>query len=479
MQMRPRFYSLQDTSKACDMATRQDMVRYSRELFAGMGNLGGAIVEKNQWAFGDGWSPQYQGTNQAWGEQVENWLKSKFFPVCNVRGPNYDFRTSLFLLGCALDVDGDALLVLTASRDGFPLIQLVPAHRIGQRSMAEKEVKAGRYRGNAICDGVITNGLGRPIAYRILGDTPDEDQDLSAQSAMLLTEPTWADQIRGIPRIARTVLDLMDLQDLDVMLKRMVKNQSIISLIAKTRSGEADITTSQLLTANEDAIIATQVTNPQSGVGAELVFGGEMRYLHTDEDITPFTPDSPSPNTENFISRIERRCLYSVGWPVEMMDATKIGGASVRLIQDLARKSIRTRQNTVERAVRFFINYAVATAMANELIPANYNDNWYAWTFTRPASVCVDNGNESSADRDNYKLGTATLAEIAAKKGQDWLELRNQSQKETEDLLDRAKAVSTKYNISLDKALALLSQRTPNEAPASNLDSAKADKTNP
>ena len=54
---------------------------------------------------------------------------------------------------------------------------------------------------------------------------------------------------------------------------------------------------------------------------------------------------------------------------------------------------------------------------------------------------------------------------MTSKKNMDWYELREQQQRETEDLLDRAQILSKKYNIGMDAALSLLSQRAPNQMP--------------
>ena len=67
----------------------------------------------------------------------------------------------------------------------LPQIQLIPSHRIGQRESGNT-VLAGKYEGFNIYDGVIVNKLNRPIAYRILGNTADEDKDLPANFVQFL-----------------------------------------------------------------------------------------------------------------------------------------------------------------------------------------------------------------------------------------------------------------------------------------------------
>jgi hypothetical protein len=149
-----------------------------------------------------------------------------------------------------------------------------------------------------------------------------------------------------------------------------------------------------------------------------------------------------------------------------MLDASKVGGASVRLVQDLVRKSISSRQSTLERRAKIIINYAVATAMNQNIIPQN-NDDWYSWSFTKGGVISVDNGKEADIDRENFKLGMTTLSEIVSKRGYDWQSIRDQSQKEVEDLITRSKEISAKYGVPFETAMTLLQQNTPNQAPVS------------
>src|SRR6185503_14363138 len=135
-----------------------------------------------------------------------------------------------------------------------------------------------------------------------------------------------------------------------------------------------------------------------------------------------------------------------IGWPQELLDPSKIGGASVRLVQDLVRRVIADRQDLIARRARLIVNYAVAKAMKEGILPTN-NLDWYKWSFTRGAALTVDNGNEQNALREGYKLGTNTLQDIASMRGVDWYEMRNQSQKETDDLITRAQALSKKYSL--------------------------------
>jgi len=459
---RQRLVVVGDTKKTQTAYDRYDQIRFARSLFASMPDLGGALLSKAQWCVSSGFNPVFTGKDKEWGDKVEEWLVQSWYPTCNVLGSNFDFKTTLYLSSLSIDVDGDSGILLTTTRSGYPQIQLISSHRIGQRISTNNDVVVGgKYDGYTINDGCIFNASGRCIAYRILGDTPSDDVDISASALQLLYEPEWCDQSgRGISRIARSTLDWCDTQDINEFTKRSIKIASTIGLIHTTESGTPD-TGANLVGAVEDEGLPTQ-TNPV----IEIVKGGEIYYMKAGvgEDIKAMKDDRPDPNTQQFLDRIQRRALYSAGWPVELLDPSKLNGGAVRLIQDLARKSISSRQITLERRAKLMVNYAVAKAMNAGLIPQT-NGDWYSWNFTKAGVIQVDLGNEENAAREAYKLGTITLSDIASKAGKDWFELREQQQIETSDLLDRANKLSTQYNITLDSALSLLSQRAPNQVP--------------
>src|SRR2546421_301439 len=96
-QYKPRFWLSADTKSNVGSYDRWELVNYSRQLFAQIGNLSTAIKEKNSWAFADAWDPHYGGRNIKWGEEAADFLKNQFYPMACVRGPIYDFKRCLRL----------------------------------------------------------------------------------------------------------------------------------------------------------------------------------------------------------------------------------------------------------------------------------------------------------------------------------------------------------------------------------------------
>ena len=79
-----------------------------------------------------------------------------------------------------------------------------------------------------------------------------------------------------------------------------------------------------------------------------------------------------------------------------------------------------------------------------------------------PKKITVDLSRESKANHDSLKLGLRTMAQDVGELGYDWQEVRTQVETEAVDLLERAQKLSEQYDISMQTAMHLLSQRTPN-----------------
>jgi Phage portal protein, lambda family len=464
---KPRYQLAPDTKSNVGPYDRGDLVNYARQLRAQVDVLATAVEQKNSWAFGDAWDPHYLGANKKWGAEAKEYLQHMFFPMCNVRGPQYDLRRSLVLSGAAWDVDGDDAMVLTQTESGFPQVAFFPATRIGSGSGT---LAGGPFDGATLFDGVISDRSGRMIGLRILGEDGTAT-DLPASAVDLAYEPAWHDQGRGIPRIAVSLLRWMNLQDIDEFLQRGVKRASSIGLIQKNEEGEAAMG-NEVISGEEN--IDTGATKFGEDIAAgsdrqiayEEIEGGEMYFLSSvaNESIEALDYKNPHPNVEAFIERIQRSALASIGWFYELLDLNATGRAPSRLLCDLANQTIWDRQATGERRWRRMITYAIAKGMKSGLLTSN-NDGRdpYLWEPGLPKHLSVDAGNDEQADRENLKIGTTSKAIITQKKGYHLAEINRQREAELTELCAMARRIKEgNPEITFERALELLEQRSPN-----------------
>lgn len=461
---RPRAWLSPDTKYNVSAGDRAELVNYSRQLVSQVDVLNAAVHAKNDWAFGDAWDAHYTGANKEWGVAVQSWLNEQWMPNCNVRGPTYDLKTSLCISGLSWDVDGDDVMVLTESVTGFPQLAFFPGTKIGNPYQytsfgGGSIVKGGLYDGAKYFDGVIYDRNNRPLAVRIVGED-GQSTDISSYNCDLAYEPKWCDQGRGIPRIATSLLRWMNLQDIDEFIQRGVKRAASVGLLKKNAEGEAP-------PGSEAVGDDVEGDTLPRGVQLQEIEGGEMYYLSAPdgEEIMGLNYQNPHPNTEEFIKRVTRGGLASVGWYAELLDLSQTGRAPSRILCDLANRSIGSRQTTGWKRWKRAITYAVGKGMKNGLIPKN-NDGAdpYRWEPGYPKPVSVDAGNEANADREALKMGLTTRSIVSQKMhGAHYLAVDDQREKELRETFERARYMAKDFpEMNFDRCLELLEQRNPN-----------------
>jgi len=471
---KPRKYLSPHSKVNISEYDRSELVNYSRQLFAQVDALSAAVNQKNHWAFGDAWEYHYTGNDTAWGEEAENFINRQWMPNCNIRGPQYDFKRSMYLSGVAWDVDGDDAMVLTQTADGFPQLAFYPATRIKSETRfrsgtKDGTVSGGIYDGARIFDGIVYDRNSRPIALRIV-DEEDVATFVSTYSADLAYEPQWADQGRGFPKVSTGLLRWMDLQDVDDFIRRGLKRASAVGLIQKNEEGEAPVGNQVFL--EEDNLEGSRSTFGSGlvsdrKIAYEELDGGETYYLSSTggESIEALKFENPHPNTEAFIERVMRGCLASVGWYIELLNIGGTSRAPTRVLCDLANQSIWDRQKTGVRRWRRAVGYALAVGMKNGYLRRNdagYDP--YMMEPGLPRPITVDSGNDAANDREAFKMGLTSRAILAQKNhGTHYREIDKQRALELSETVMLAESLSQKHSwLTKDRALELLEQRSPN-----------------
>lgn len=487
---KPRYYLSNDTRSNVGSYDRWELVNYSRQLFAQIPEVGGAIRQKNQYAFGDAWDAHYMGKSTKWGEEAAEFLKELFYPNANLRGQPYDFKTSLRVSGMAMDFDGDDVMLLTEDENHFPKIAFVPAPRISSAqtfngysstTVASRDkyegdtISGGPFDGAKIFDGIIMDRNMRTIGVRITGDD-GTFRDVSIFNADLRYDPEWHDQGRGIPLLARPLLSWLNYQDTREFLQRSLKRAAAMALSFKSRGGDA-VETGLPGMEEEDQVMTNPngkdaAGNPVSStqIWTQEIEGGEMTFLSTEnqEEVTGIQYEVPHQNVQEFVRDIVRGGLYSIGWHYELLNLGETGRAPTRLLADLANQTVWARQSVLYSRWKRAVTYAIAKAMKHGFISQNDVDP-YAWEPGFPRQISVDQGNDRQADRDDLKTGMTSKHRIAQKGGYHWTELDRERDAEMRALIDRADALvayakGKNRDISFDKAMELLEQRSPNPA---------------
>ncbi len=403
----------------------KQMLANARFLYANSGAISGAIHERAFYAVGNAWIPQYAGTNPHWGNKAEAWLW-EWMKICDVRGKPFDFRTNLALTSIALDRDADSLTLLTYTRDDYPMVQNLPSYRVGNRD-GFGEIQSGPYTGLGMRNGVILNKNSAAVAVRVLGDTAEEDRDISLRDAHLNFSPRWFDQGRGLPGLATGINTWSDIRDILDFEKLAQKAFSAHTFIETNETGAVD---------PGKAWIQKGAAKPGAGreTDSTTIEGGLYRILKSGSRLEAVETGRPSPAWQGFIAHLLREGFAAMDWPYELWDGSKTGGADVRLRVVKAMRSTEDKQIWLGHLALRQITYALAKAIKLGILPSA--DDWWNWDFQVPTKLSVDAGYEAAAERDDYKLGFTTLSQVVGKRGGDWQEVIRQKVRERRFLLD-------------------------------------------
>jgi hypothetical protein len=299
----------------------------------------------------------------------------------DVRGPSMDWATLLYLNSLAIDRDGDVLAIFARDPDGRAVLQHIPATKIGQRQPDLYVIQGGKYDGARMVKGVVVDQYGTTRGWNILGDPgqniPDEIVD--ASEAMLLYDPDYHEQLRGLPAASASLNALRDSLTSHEWEQVALLVLSDLSLIEHNEHGGPE--------AEESAILGTE-----SGGGevTERRVGGTTRYFRAGDGgrLEQIKHERPGDVWDRFQDRIIRATLGELGWSYNL--AWKHEGTSVAEHSEMqkAGKAIEDRQGVLRKFAVAACADAIATAIdLGELPPT---DDIASWDFTLPARITLN-----------------------------------------------------------------------------------------
>jgi capsid protein len=430
-----------DFSELIPNLDRRVIVSCARAIFQDYGPITGALIQKADNVVGRAWAPKFRGSDKEWGKLAKDWLENQWFGTCDVRGRAWDFKTLLWLDSVAIDRDGDFFIHLTESENGYPQTQRISVNRVGMRGYSFRgKVEEGPYKGRKISHGVIMNDAGRPLAYRVLGDKPDEDEDIPAERMIPVFDPTWHDQVRGIPSYSgsiKLVYGSMTATEREQMNQNI---RSSIALIEHNDTGGPDIDDPGIEFGQEAT--ATQAPKPT----VEHYAKGMIKYFRSNSGGKLESVDNNQPGDmwDRFQDRVIRMASSGINWPYELVwKAKDVNGVLVRNLQERARLSVEDRQDVLKSPALFQIRYALAKAVKVGILPRPRNrDDWWRWDFQMPRKFSIDPGKEAQQRREDYKIGFRNRTGVAEEEGGD-----------AEALEDERIEEVLRYEVKIDKAI--------------------------
>jgi len=439
-------YWARDSKFELSRWTRLSLLSKARWLYANDGFTRGAIGDMARYSVGDGLRPIAMSTSKRWNQAAEFYWQ-QWCKVADVTG-RHDFNFIQGMLSRAIDRDGDIGMILVKTPTGFPQVQVIESHRIGNA------------QGDGIewIDGVKIDRPvgGRPVAYRIIeGDVlvGQDVMDIPAANFIHFYEPERTDQLRGVTSLYHAINTLLDKKDIIDFEKIGVKHNSAIAAVLKKKMGKT--------TAGE---WDDDAENPNNGsLNFWQMQSGEIPVIGEKDDVIFHNSGRPSPAFTGFLEFLIRDVATGLGLPYEFIwNPEKLGGTSQRFVLAKAQRRFRERQHLFEtKALNRLWFWVMSVGMKRGDIPQM--DGAWQVRWQRPPELTVDAGRDANQDREDVKMGLMTQEEHFSRRGLDWELEKDQQQEEVDDLLTRAEALVEKHpDVPLQTAIQLLQLTNPN-----------------
>ena len=394
----------QDTKTDVTTQSRKQVLGLARYWFYNSPVVRGAIDCMVRNSIGPGIKCQARTADEGWNRATEQWFHD-WSLACDVRGL-LDFNTLQQVATRSMLRDNEIFCILTSSKEDYPQLQLVEAHRCETPPYLSTEKR--------VVDGVRVNPQGRPLSYYIrLGDG-DKFTEVQAADLIVLAERDRADELRSLSRLV-TCLNLI--QDREEILSNTmvgIKRSSTIGLALEGDGAPG---------------FFGPTTTTDDGITTDKVFGsGAIWNVPNGRKIREIKDDRPSPNLSDFMDQFLRAVASGLGLPYEYLWKADLSGPSQRFVLAQAQRRFdEISQAVITQMVSRVRLWALAKAIKRgDLTPPAGMDRWWQAVYHTPQRTTIDAGRDSAADREDFKLGIRTLADIAAERGDDWQEIVDQ-----------------------------------------------------
>lgn len=395
------------------------------------------LEQKADYVAASDFRPTFLGTDADYGTTalplIEDALK-----ICNLRGWLYDWKTTWRLTIPAMATSGRVYVLLTTWPDtDYPALQIIEAHRIGQRDEGKEKVERedaftivasdnraeqgaaasngptkrirGAYAGLRIKNGIIYNSVGTEVAYRVLGPDPkgSEDQDISARDLFPIARPRSFSEGATPPEIAAALFDFIGLELAQSAALTQQINDAKLTVVETNETGKADPNQELLGMAPKNL----------DGTPTQLVDEGEWRYVKSGKGKLDFpAPTRPTDQWQNFDQRIHSRGAAGIRWRSEMLDPAALKAASNRALQDQINTLIRESFSTVAKGATRALGYISAKLTGAPLNVLPLHPESLRWGIATPPWFEVDRAS-AKYDLDDVAAGRISMETLHQRDG--------------------------------------------------------------
>jgi capsid protein len=416
-----------DIARLVTQFRHRAMVSDGRYIYTSSGQVRGAVKEKADYTIGSAWRPVYLGADKAFADAF-NATMARWTENCDLRGRPFSLARNAHIACKSFDTDGDFFILLTQNEAGEPRLQFLEAHRVGSpngETLLPLDVRLPNGRllkaGSIFLNGIVYDDYMRPLAYNLVqpdafllpysARVRDQYQFLPAEAVIHGFDPEWYSQGRGIPSLIYGILDWYDLSEIREAEKIATKATARVAMIESNESGRAGLPNAHLAAGSGVTSIDDIDTRNK------VISAGLIRYFKANagHKLEAFQPERPNRDLADFLDHIARSAHRGLGWPIDMHDMSKIGGAAVRSVMGQIQRSVAQRQDALWTPLLSAVLYATGAFLGTGALP--FTRDWWNLGFTLPSKPSVDIGRDSQNRRADVAMGLRSLSEIAEEDG--------------------------------------------------------------
>ena len=432
---------------------RVTLMSHARRIYINFGPIKNAINQRSMYSVGRAFMPQFRGTDTEFGRLATEWLVNGFYAIGDTRGGMHDFKTNIFTWSSSIDVDGEIFILLTETKNGYPLYQGIPSHRIATPlGMANEPMRGGELR-----DGIIYYPSGAPKEYAFCDKHGNLSEWIPASNMIHLFDPEWQYQGRGLTGLTHCINDCRDIIQSTEWERLAMMQMSSISLIEYNDKGASDTDDPRNM-----LLGGCPATSPNMVV--ESMDGGTVRYFKSNSGgkIETLVNNRPGNPFLEFHDRLLKSAYSGLNWPYAFYNGHGAGGGTAQRTEiAMAQRAIEDRQDLLFYAAKRIVSYAIAKAQKRGDLPAS--SDWYKWEFSTPPKLTIDDGRVMKELESAYKLGFKSAEDITAAMGKSYSDVVRAKAEEAALRQIITAEVEKKYGVKIDsREIAMM---TPNDQP--------------
>jgi len=403
--------------------THQQLVENCRYAADNFGVAKEVVSSMQIYAIGDGLRAQPRSGSVEWNEQAQKKWRA-FERRADVSG-KFSLRQLCLFASRALDTDGEIFFIKTFNELGAPCLQVMETHRLSYKT----DSNAG------IVDGIQWDATGAPKTY-FFKSSDGETLAIDAGKVIRVANIQRASETRCAPALQHAICHLKDAFTLLEMEKKNAAAQANFAIQLTTPRPE---TAEQEIDAFGAVYSqAPETTTPRVSEISKLD-GGKMLKVPEGMKLDILESKRPSQAFIGFYEALQRDSTLGVSSYEIAVDASKIGGASVRLqTAKMERRVSARQQDIIEQFLVPAWLFVIGNAIKNNELPVQ--PGWNEVEFSTPRRLTVDAGRESAALINEVRTGTRPIEDLFDAMGYgDWEEetrRRAQLIKKTKDIAE-------------------------------------------